>query len=125
MDLSLGEIVIYAVVFWIISQILLGVADGWQLAKLNNRLELIKEISDLIHQVKVEKIGEVEYWFDLENDQFLGQGKTTDEIIDHIKNRFPNHIFLIDSIGGVSKQTDWKLIPAEDFKKVTLTNKDL
>jgi hypothetical protein len=59
MDLSLGEIVIYAVVFWIISQILLGIADGWQLAKLNNRLELIKEISDLIHQVKVEKIGEV------------------------------------------------------------------
>lgn len=125
MDMSIGEFVLWAVIIWICSQIALGVVDGWRLVELKQRVALIKEISDLIHDVKVEKIGEVEYWFDSANDQFLGQGRTLDEIIDHVKRRFPDHIFLIQDTGGVSKQTDWKLMPTEEFKKVTLTTKDI
>jgi len=120
MDLSIGELILWAVIIWVCSQIALGVADGWRIAELKHRVELIKEIGDLIHQVKVEKIGEVEYWFDSDSDQFLGQGKTVDEIIDHVKSRFPDHIFLIADTGGVSKHTDWQLMPTEEFKKVTL-----
>lgn len=120
MDLTIGEFILWAVIIWVFSQIALGIVDGWKLVELKQRVELIKEISELIHQVKVEKIGDVEYWFDSESDQFLGQGKTVDEIIAHVKSRFPDHIFLIQDTGGVSKQTNWELIPTEEFKKVTL-----
>lgn len=120
MDLTIGEFILWAVIIWVFSQIALGIVDGWKLVELKQRVELIKEISELIHQVKVEKIGDFEYWFDSESDQFLGQGKTVDEIIAHVKSRFPDHIFLIQDTGGVSKQTNWELIPTEEFKKVTL-----
>ena len=125
MDINIGEIVIYAIITWIVLQVVLGIIDGWQMVALKQRIELIKEISDLIHDVKVEKIGDVEYWFDSQSDQFLGQGKTIDDIIAHVKSRFPDHIFLIQDTGGVSKQTDWKLMPTDEFKKVTLNTKDL
>jgi hypothetical protein len=120
MDLSIGEFVLWAVVIWILSQIALGIADGWRMVELKERVQLIKEIGDLIHQVKVEKIGEVEYWYDADSNHFLGQGQTIDDVISHVKHRFPDHIFLIQETGGVSKHTDWRLLPMEDFKKVTL-----
>jgi hypothetical protein len=62
----------------------------------------------------------MEYWFDEEDNRFLGQGKTAEEIINHVKSRFPDHIFLIQGVGGVSKQTDWKILDVEEFKKVKL-----
>jgi hypothetical protein len=37
-----------------------------------------------------------------------------------IKSRFPDHIFLIQDTGGVSKQTDWKLMSVEEFNKIAI-----
>ena len=85
----------------------------------------MKEIADMIHQVKVEKNGNIEYWYDEDDNTFLGQGATVEEIITHIKVRFPTHIFLVEERGGVSPQTNWKLIPHEEFKNIQLTSKDL
>ena len=124
MDLTVGELVIWAVVIWILSQIVLGVIDGYRILHLSNRVEFLKKLNDTIHQVKVEKQGEIEYWFDADDDRFLGQGKTIDEVINHIKSRFPDHIFLIQGVGGVAKQTDWKLLDIDEFKKVKLTSSD-
>lgn len=120
MDLSIGELIIFAVIGWILLQVALGVIDGFQIVTLNEKIKQLNHISDLIHQVKVEKHSSVEYWFDEEDNRFLGQGKTAEDIIDHVKSRFPNHIFLIQGVGGVSKQTDWKLLDVEEFKKVKL-----
>ena len=120
MDLTIGELIIIAVLFWIFSQIVLGVIDGIQIVSLKEKLTQLKHLSDIIHQVKVEKIGDFNYWFDADSDQFLGQGRTVEEIIDVIKSRFPDHVFLIQGEGGVAAQTGWKFLPAEEFQKVEL-----
>jgi hypothetical protein len=125
MDLSIGEIVLWAIAFWILSQVLLGIVDGWRLVELRERLGVLKQLNDIIHQVKVEKHNDVEYWFDRDSEEFLGQGKTIEEVIAHLKARFPDHIFLLQGVGGVAKQTDWKLLDVEEFQKVQLTIKDI
>jgi hypothetical protein len=125
MDLSIGQIIFWAVAFWFFSQVIFGVMDAHNIVQLKNHLGEIKRIKDLIHEVKVEKHGEMEYWFDSESDTFLGQGKTVEEVIEHVKKRFPDHIFLLQGTGGVSKQTDWKLLDVEEFKKVKLNIDDL
>lgn len=112
------DIIFYAIAFWLLFQVVMGFIDAKRILELKERVELIKEISDKIHQVKVEKIGGVEYWFDRDNDQFLGQGATFEEIVSHVKSRFPDHIFLIEGQGGVAKQTDWKLANIDEMKQI-------
>lgn len=123
--MDLTTIIFGFVVGWIIMQVILGFLDAKEIIKLRENVEHLKHLNDVIHQVKIEKIGEIEYWYDEHDGEFLGQGKTVDEIIDHIKSRFPNHIFLIKDIGGVAKQTNWKLMPPDEFNKVQLSVKDL
>jgi hypothetical protein len=125
MDISIGELVLWAISAWILGQILLGISDAKEIVQLKERVETLKRIHGLIHQVKVEKQGEVEYWYDEDDNQFLGQGKTVDEVIEHVKARFPDHIFLIQGVGGVARQTDWKLLDVESFQKVELNVKDI
>lgn len=125
MDLSIGEIVLWGIVVWILSQVLLGIVDGWRLVELRERVTALKHLHDLIHQVKIEKHNDVEYWFDQDSEQFLGQGKTMEEVIGNLKARFPDHIFLLQGVGGVAKQTDWKLLDIEEFQKVKLNINDI
>ena len=125
MDISIGELIFWAVAFWFFTQVLFGILDAHHIVQLKHHVGELKRIKDLIHDVKVEKHGEMEYWFDSENDTFLGQGKTVEEVIEHVKKRFPDHIFLLQGTGGVSKQTDWKLLDVEEFKKVKLNIDDI
>jgi hypothetical protein len=125
MDMNIGELIIFAVIFWILLQIILGVIDGIRIVTISEKIKQLNQISDLIHQVKVEKHSDMEYWFDEDDNRFLGQGKTAEDIINHVKSRFPDHIFLIQGVGGVSKQTDWKLLDAEELKKVKLNLEEL
>jgi len=125
MDLSIGQIVLWGIVVWILSQVLLGIVDGWRLVELRERVTVLKRLHNLIHQVKIEKHNDVEYWFDQDSEEFLGQGKTMEEVIVHLKARFPDHIFLLQGIGGIAKQTDWKLLDVEEFKKVKLNINDV
>ncbi len=123
MDLSIGEIVLLAVVIWIVSQVLLGVMDAFAIVKLQDRVDILKRLRDIIHQVKIEKRGEIEYWYDEHSEQFLGQGKNLDDVVSVLKARFPDHVFLIEDRGGIAEQTGWKLISPEEFKKIELIGK--
>jgi hypothetical protein len=120
MDISIGEIVLWAVVIWILSQIFLGFVDAMQITKLKERVEILKHLRSIIHQVKIEKDNGVEYWYDQDEGTFLGQGTTKEEVINTLKSRFPEHIFLIEDVGGVAAQTEWKLMSADEFKKLPL-----
>ena len=60
------------------------------------RTEIVQRVSKLIHTIKKEQHGEVSYWFDEETDQFLGQGRTEDEIRMHLLTIFKGHIFILD-----------------------------
>ena len=122
MDLNIGEIVLLAVVVWIVSQVLLGVMDAFQLIKLSERVKLLKHLDEIVHQVKIETVGDMEYWYDETNNSFLGQGKTLDEVVGVLKSRFPEHVFLIKDKGGIAAQTNWKLMNPDEFRKHTTLN---
>ena len=75
-------------------------------------MDVAKKVAEVIHEIKLEKHGDIMYWFDMENDRFLAQGKTPSELIDHLKSRFPDHLFYINSDGKshiLSAGTDWKI----------------
>jgi hypothetical protein len=116
-DLSIVDIILLSIVIWIVSQILLGVSDAFQIIKLTERVKLLKHLNNIIHQVKIETIGDIEYWYDKDTNNFLGQGKTLEEIISILKARFPDHLFLIEGKGGIAAKTDWKLMDPEEFQK--------
>jgi hypothetical protein len=118
--MDVTEIILWAIVIWIVSQIMLGVSDAFQIVKLKERVDILKQLSEIIHQVKVEERDGIKYWYDADSEAFLAQGKTIDEVINVIKSRFPDHIFLIQDTGGVSKQTDWKLMSVEEFNKIAI-----
>lgn len=122
MDLSLSETIILLVVFWIVGQIVLGFMSVFHESKKRDINSLTEKLSSMIHMVKVEKHGEIDYWFDDDSGQFLGQGVNFEEIVDHIKSRFPEHIFLIKGKGGIAAQTDWKLVSVDEFRKITFSS---
>jgi len=123
MDLSIGEIVLIGVVVWIVSQVLLGVMDAFAIVKLQDRVDVLKRLKEIIHQVKIEKRGDIEYWYDEHSQQFLGQGKTLEEVVSVLKARFPDHVFLLEEQGGIAQETGWKLMTPEEFKKIELIGK--
>lgn len=53
-------------------------------------------LDKIIHVINSEKHQETEYWFDRESGDFLAQGKTFNEIVLALKERFPDHIFIIN-----------------------------
>jgi hypothetical protein len=37
------------------------------------------------------------YWYDNDSDDFLAQGRTWEDIVDVLRSRFPDHIFVLNS----------------------------
>ena len=53
MNLTIGELVFWAISLWFISQVLLGLHDAWHVVSVKERVEELNRISNLIHQVTV------------------------------------------------------------------------
>lgn len=86
---------------------------------LNEEVDELKDkLRKMIHFVKLEKHGDQLYWFDAQTDQFLGQGATVDEIVAHVKNRFPTHIFVDESANAFHKAPTWKPQPITELKSL-------
>ena len=121
MDIS--EVIIFLVVAWIVIQVGHFVINIFDISRLEQRVDVLKRLREIIHQVKIEKHGEMEYWYDADNNNFLGQGKTLEDVVSTLKSRFPDHIFLIEDQGGIAEQTGWKLMAPDEFKKIELIGK--
>ena len=80
--------------------------------------ELRDKLRKMIHFVKLEKHGDQLYWFDAQTDQFLGQGKNIDEVIAHVKSRFPTHVFVDESANNFLKAPEWKPQPIAELKNL-------
>ncbi len=52
-------------------------------------------LNEIIHVVKQEKNGDMYYWYDQDNHQFIAQGRTLEEIIGVLKAQWRQHIFVI------------------------------
>ena len=111
------DFVFTLMIFAFIMQIIIWMIAAWKSLNKELELNLFKKISEKIHSVTVEEHNGQEYWFDQETGIFLSQGKTLNDIIESLKLRFAEHIFFVNEF-GLSKHTDWKLIPKEEFKNI-------
>ena len=68
--------------------------------------EWLEKVDEIVHRVEIEKHGEIYYWYDNDDGEFLGQGRSEQECIDHVKKRFPTHLFLFTNNKYI-KAPDW------------------
>jgi hypothetical protein len=115
--MDLIDILIFAGIAFFIARLGLAVLNALEIQQLTERVDLLKKLDEMIHQVKVETQGDMQYWFDAHDDQFLAQGRTENEIIEVLKARFPQHVFLNEK-KAVSAKTNWELKPMEDFRTI-------
>jgi hypothetical protein len=108
------------IIFFIVRYILLSVKQQ----RREKYQELVKYLNEVIHQVQVEHHYGIEYWFDQDDNRFLGQGSSIDEIIDVLKSRFPDHVFLLENQGGISAKTNWQIVPFDNFKNLNFISEE-
>lgn len=117
MELIETFIITFAIVYFG-TKILKSMLHSWAENKIAE-IDAVKDsLSKLIHTVKPEQHGEVTYWFDADSDAFLGQGTTADEIIAHVKSRFPTHLFLLPNDDVISAKTQWQPKRYSDIDQV-------
>ena len=105
------EIIIWAFVIWVLVRIADLVVSAVALKEAETQIR--DHLDKIIHDVVIEKHHDTEYWFDKETDQFLAQGQTREELTNHLKSRFPNHIFVLAS-EGIMCAPEWKLTKSLD-----------
>lgn len=103
---------------YIVANLVLGILEAFKQPTVVLEKKLHAKLDEIIHRVKEEKHGDMIYWFDLDDGEFLAQGLTQDSIIAVLKERFPQHIFFLptDHYVGFPK---WTLteIPFESLNK--------
>jgi hypothetical protein len=110
---SLTISILWAFCTWLLANIILGIMDAFAVVDTTLEKKLIKRLDEIVHRVEVEQQGNVYYWYDRDNRKFLAQGQTTEEIIDTLKKRFPQHIFYFeDSNHLLCAKHDWKPVEA-------------
>jgi hypothetical protein len=60
------------------------------------RNNIIKRLNEIVHRVEIEKQDDMYYWFDMDNKEFLAQGRNTEEIVVVLRQRFIDHIFVLN-----------------------------
>jgi hypothetical protein len=93
--------VVYFVLGFVIGSILLKivrtvVARRQQLAA-ENETAWREYVEDIVHVVREDQIGDMRYWYDRDSETFLAQGKDHNEIVNVLKMRFPDGIFVINN----------------------------
>jgi len=58
--------------------------------------KLVKHIVSRVHSVTVEQHGEMIYWYDTDDNIFIAQGRTVEEIQQILRQRWQQHIFLLE-----------------------------
>lgn len=113
--MGIVELVLWAVVFYCLFRITMNFVETYKTLQQETVSEIRTKLNQIIHSVKEETHSGQIYWFDAGSDQFLAQGSTQDEIIEIIKKRFNNHVFLFpadpltDSQAKILHGPEWQL----------------
>lgn len=97
---------------------------GWAERKVAELDDVKDTLAKLIHTVAPEQHGDITYWFDADSDAFLGQGETSEEVIAHVKKRFPDHLFLLPNNDVLSAKTEWQPKQYADIDQIKLLLKN-
>jgi hypothetical protein len=119
MDFSFNEFVDFLFKFaiiYFITSIGLGIVNRYLAIKLMMAKQLHTRLNEIVHRVVCEKHDGIYYWYDLDNNEFLVQGKNHNEIASKLKQHFADHIFVI-------QDQDMMLVgPSFDPVKIDLKN---
>ena len=101
-----------------IVQIMLGVMEAYKEVDTELTDKIRKRLDEIVHRVEIEQQGDIYYWYDQDNRKFLAQGKSSEEIIDVLKKRFPNHIFYLESSNHMlCAKHDWEPVAVRSTDK--------
>ena len=112
---ELLSIVFWFIFFWFWAGVIRVMIETKQQAK----EEILAKLDTITHRVKIEKHDEIYYWYDEDDDEFLGQGRDYEIIISVVKKRFPKHVFFLqDKDSSIYKLhgPDWQLSKIEFSK---------
>ena len=85
------------VIFWYVALGVLLKALQGHLNKKNQEMEeVIKHIASRVHSIAVEQHGEMIYWYDTDDNIFIAQGRTSEEIQQVLRQSWQQHIFLLE-----------------------------
>lgn len=104
---STTSLLLWLVATWAIASIILGISNTLKNENIKLEARLKQRLMDIVHCVRVEEHNKVYYWYDNDDNRFLAQGSTSEEIVEHLKSRFPDHIFFV-SDHFISEKTGWK-----------------
>jgi hypothetical protein len=104
-DITIG--LLWFATTWFIANIFLGISDGLKQANVELHQELTKRLDDIIHRVREERNGDLIYWYDQDDGEFLAQGQDQEQIIAVLQSRFPDHMFYLES-NQIIGQPHWK-----------------
>jgi len=93
--------------YWAIS-IVLAVIIKQSENTAEQKNEMIEKLNGMVHRVREEQLDNTLYWFDDDTGDFLGQGQTSAEVIEHVRSRFPSHLFFLPEYKKVHAPT-WKI----------------
>lgn len=63
---------------------------------MNFEQQFRQHLEHIIHVVRQERDGAMYYWYDNDSDDFLAQGRTWEEVVGVLRERFPEHIFVLN-----------------------------
>jgi hypothetical protein len=98
-----------------VANIVIGMIQGTREILGIEKIKLLNHINKIVHRVTVEKHNDIYFWYDYDDNEFLAQGVSDDEIINKLKERFPTHIFFLPSNHLVCSKTDWKLKEVQNY----------
>ncbi len=79
---------------------------------------IVDHVRRHIHVVRQETHQDQLYWFERNNDSFIAQGISTEDVIDRARLRYPKHVFLLldteENLSEiVSEITEWRPEPID------------
>lgn len=104
--------VLWIVTTYFLFNIVWAFFEGIQQGMQEMRDDLKEELNEIVHVVETEHRGDMQYWFDKDSGQFLGQGTTESDVIRVLKSRFPEHMFYISKGNKhhlLSANTEWEM----------------
>ena len=93
---------------YFVVQLTLGIRDHYKSSADELALKLHKHLDNIIHRVRVGKDQGVYYWYDMDDNEFLAQGSSDEEIVGNLKSRFPDHMFFLPTHHVISAKTEWQ-----------------
>jgi hypothetical protein len=82
--------------------------------------KLMTRVDEITHRVEVVTENGITYWWDSDDGEFLAQGRDHAELIDHLKSRFPAHLFFVTANGQnciIHHGSDWRPQPYDIIDK--------